>query len=321
MAERDISRRDILKVAGLLIAGGSTAAALEACGVIPPSIAPSILPSRTPGLTPSSVAIEATPSPSAVPTHEPTPKPTEKPTPRPTPEPTPEPMPSPVTTHTPEVWIKYQGPQVIWHGDETRPNVYLTMDDGFNASNIDSTLKIANENGIKMTFCPIGRLIGRNPGMYKEIVSEGHDVQNHTFTHSRLDNKSNEQIKTEVLKARDALWNAVGFEYPQSFLRPPGEFGVTGISVYEPLLAATQELGYRILVWDISSAGTSYGATSATAKQVAQIEKNVETHMHNGGISLQHAINVDVAAFPDIVSFVKRNGWKPITIREGLGKK
>lgn len=220
--------------------------------------------------------------------------------------------------HLPKDWIKYEGPQVIWHGDENSHKVYLTMDDGWNPSNMEKALRTANDYGIKMTFCPIGKLISRNPGMYKEIISEGHDVQNHTFTHTILDNKTKDRIKKEILKARDALWNAVGSEYPQGFLRPPGGAGVNGVAIYKPLFDATEELGYRVLVWDDSSAGTSFGAYDASPKHVAHVERNVESHMHNGAITLQHAINVDVAAFPHIVSFVKRNGWKPVTIREGL---
>lgn len=228
-------------------------------------------------------------------------------------------VPNPTTNHLPENWIKYQGSAVVWHGNENKLKVYLTMDDGWDPSNMEKALKIANDNGIKMTFCPIGKLIAKDKGMYKEITSEGHDVQNHTYTHARLDNKKKWRIKKEILEARDALWNAVEFEYPQGFIRPPGEYGVTGVSIYRPLFDAAQELGYRVLVWDISSAGTSFGAYSHTPKQVARIERNVENNMHNGSITLQHAINVDVAAFPHIVSFVKRNGWQPVTIREGLG--
>lgn len=303
MTERIISRRDFVRgVAGVVV----VALTADACSLLLPPDEASPNPSKTPNLSPNPATLEPVTTPT--PTHSPKPSPTPEPTPKPTPKP------------RSEQWIKYQGEQVVWNGDENKRNVYLTMDDGWNPSNMESALRIANDNGIKMTFCPVGKLIARNAGMYKEIVSEGHDIQNHTFTHSRLDTHSKAQIKDEVLKARDALWNAVGFEYPQGFLRPPGEFGVTGRTIYKPLFDATMELGYRVLVWDVSSAGTSYGATSATEKQVAQIEKNVEGHMHNGAISLQHAINVDVTAFPDIVSYVKRNGWKPITIRQGLGQ-
>jgi len=304
MSEKELSRRDVLKLAvfgGILI---GTASTFEACGITPPSVKPNATKTLEPEITPS-------------PTPEPTPTPSTEPSPAPelTPKPNPKPTSKPIIGR----WIKYQGPEVVWHGDRSKSNVYLTMDDCWSIKNVEKALKTANDNEIKMTFCPVGKVISRNPGMYKEIISEGHDVQNHTYNHQRLDTKTKQQIKKEILKARDALWNAVEFEYPQHFIRPPGEFGVTGVRIWEPLFDAAEELDYKVLVWDISSGGTGFGAFTAEPKQIAKVEKNVETHMHNGGISLQHAIDVDVAAFPHIVSFVKRNGWNPITIRQGLG--
>lgn len=295
MTERMISRRDFNT--GVLLLG--TAAFLEACGVVKPSNNPSTKPGKTPDTFPSATIFE---SPSVNPAFSPYPETTSTPTIEPTLKPAPEDI------------ERITAQEIVWHGDLKKPYVYLTMDDCYKPDNVEKALNAANKAGIKMTFLPVGKVIHLNPGLYKDIIASGHAIENHTFSHSRLDTHSKTQIKTEILKARDALWNAVGEETPQTFVRPRGGFGVFGYgnSAYQPLLDAASELDYKILMWDITSAGTSKYATTAS------VEKRVGKGMHKGGISLQHALNVDVSAFPQIIETILQRGFKPITIPQGM---
>lgn len=298
----EISRRDLLKASIL----GTTAVVLASCDSSLPikSLFPSQENKPNPTQTPEPTAIfSQEPTPTLEPTINPTAEPTLKPTPKP--EPTPE---------------KLKTGEIVWHGDTTKPYVYLTVDDCWNPSNVKKIFNAANKADIKITFLPVGRVIPLNPGLYKEIIAAGHAIENHTYNHPDLTKKTKSQIKTEILKARDALWKAVGFEYPQHFVRPPGGNGVFGYknSAYPPLYEAAQELGYKILMWNVSSAGTQFGAYSATSSQIATVEKNVINHMKNGAVSLEHAIDVDTAAFPYILEKVAEKGFKPITIPQGL---
>ena len=294
-----LTRRDFLKIArdaAIAVAGISVLELVNMygqplltppSGVANPGVSPR--PSDTPG--PTEQLPSQTPDATAVPSAEPTPKIT-----------------PPVTSeNTPTQELARIKPgEVIFTADTHRKIICLTVDDGFNKANMEKILHAANERKIKMSFLPIGRVIAQDPGLYREIIDAGHEVYNHTEHHVDLTTLSVQEVKDEVLRARDALWKAAGREIPQNLLRPP--FGAYNRGTIQ----AAAELGYGILMWDVTSAGTSRYAT------VNSIEKRIEGGLHNGAIVLQHPTPYDTAAFPVVLDNILSRGYNVVPVAKGL---
>ena len=180
------------------------------------------------------------------------------------------------------------------------------------------------DNNVRNTFCLIGDVIEKYPkSLIKDLFSEGFDFQNHTQTHSRLDGLTLNKILWEIQTADDTITNLTQNSTAPGFIRPPSEFGVTGISIYSHLLEALQQLNKRALVWGPLSDGTNFGPVSKTPAQIKTVINNVMNNpswgpMGNGTISLQHTIAVDTEAYPTILQKVKAKGLKPITVFEGI---
>lgn len=251
MAEKLISRRDILKAAAL----GGTALALERFGIAQASILPNIEP-----------------------------------------------------TH--EAAIITPG-QVFYTADTHRRIVCFTFDDG--GQRMRKVMDIANKRRVKMTFFPTGNAINADPKLYKDMYEAGHEIGNHTQSHADLTTLTAVKIESQVVHAREALWNAVGKEVPQSLLRPPFGAGVRSSKDVDPdLLKTAKKLGYGIVMWNVTSAGTSKYAT------VDSIKKRVESSLRNGVIVLEHPTLFDTTAFADILDYALSQGFTPQTISEGL---
>lgn len=238
--------------------------------------------------------LTASPSPSFTPTLAPTPIPESTPTPEP--------------KNTPA--------EVVFYGDRTKPKIYLTVDDCYDPRNVETALNVAEKYKVKLTFFPIGKVIGLAPDLYKEAVSKGHAIENHTWSHEWLSGLAASEIEYQILKQHEAVQNAVGQDYNQFFLRPPGGSGIYGGN-YAPLLAVCGKLGYKIAMWCSDSNGwRMYPKTDSQAENY--ILQNVFRNFFKGAIVLQHAIPGDMIALPAVIQEAKADGWQVDTLRSDI---
>ena len=73
-------------------------------------------------------------------------------------------------------------PSGIWRGKETDA-VYLTFDDGPNPKVTPWVLDLLSQFQLKATFFLIGKNVQEHPELLDRILSEGHQIGNHTMNH------------------------------------------------------------------------------------------------------------------------------------------
>ncbi|MGB8915659.1 MAG: polysaccharide deacetylase family protein, partial [Candidatus Sulfotelmatobacter sp.] len=73
--------------------------------------------------------------------------------------------------------------------------IALTYDDGPNDPHTLRLLEVLAKHSVHATFFLIGRYVQQRPEIVREIVSAGHVVGNHTFTHPLLIFKSATEIR------------------------------------------------------------------------------------------------------------------------------
>ncbi len=79
--------------------------------------------------------------------------------------------------------------------------VVLTFDDGPIAGPSSTVLDVLAAEGVKATFFLIGRNAAANPGLCRRIVSEGHTLAHHSFSHPWTFRKLGEEAgKADILK-------------------------------------------------------------------------------------------------------------------------
>lgn len=127
--------------------------------------------------------------------------------------------------------------------------VALTFDDGPDKVRTPEILKVLDEYNVKACFFCIGKKIKGNETLLKDIMSRGHLVGNHSYTHSALlPCYSLKALKKDYLTCQFALEQVT--LQPVRLFRPP--FGVTNPTVAK----AVQTLGYTSIGWDVRSLDT-----------------------------------------------------------------
>ena len=120
------------------------------------------------------------------------------------------------TAALPQSWLMTRGP----HAAVSRQQeIALTFDDGPHPEHTPRLLDVLAVAGAKGTFFVIGEQVLRHPKLVRRMADEGHEIGNHTWTHSEPSQTSAAQFLEEVLQTRRMIQNLTGRDC--RLMRPP----------------------------------------------------------------------------------------------------
>jgi peptidoglycan/xylan/chitin deacetylase (PgdA/CDA1 family) len=162
-----------------------------------------------------------------------------------------------------------------WYVDDAGPmGIALTMDDGPHPVYTPQVLEVLAHYGVLATFNMIGRQVGQNLSLVREVSAAGHTVTNHTWDHADLTHYSVAQAGAEMDRCNDALADAN--QHPTIFRAPYGNWSK---AVFEACAARRlRPVGWSVdpRDWDTAHVDTQ------------QIVQNVLAHTRPHAIILEH---------------------------------
>ncbi|MFE9252988.1 polysaccharide deacetylase family protein [Streptomyces sp. NPDC007088] len=178
--------------------------------------------------------------------------------------------------------------------------IALTFDAG-PSRHTPQLLKILKEKKVHATFFLLGKNhIERYPKLVKRISDEGHEVAQHTWSHRRLTDLSDTEVRREMSRTQKAVKDLTGKE--PTLMRPPQ--GRTSDEVSK----ICEEFGIAQVLW------------SATAKDYSTndsklIEKRILDQSSRDGIILLHDLyQGTVPAVPGIIDALRKRGYTFVTV-------
>ncbi len=108
-------------------------------------------------------------------------------------------------------------------------------------------LDLLRDAGVRATFFVVGERAARAPEVVRQIVAEGHEVGNHTWSHPNLWLCGPRRTEREISKAHDLLAGLTG-RGPR-FFRPP--WGMVNLAVFPAL----RSFGTRCVLWSVQPEG------------------------------------------------------------------
>ena len=124
--------------------------------------------------------------------------------------------------------------------------VALTFDDGPHGTLTPRVLDILRDNNVKGTFFMQGCNVKAHPQVVRRMVSEGHEVGNHTWNHAYLSKVSREKAESQLQSTNEAIRNACGIV--PVVMRPPGGYTNAGVASW-----ARQRFGFTTIMWDVDT--------------------------------------------------------------------
>ncbi|MBG9588504.1 polysaccharide deacetylase family protein [Cytobacillus firmus] len=184
----------------------------------------------------------------------------------------------------------------------------MTFDDGPGV-NTDEILTILREEDVKATFYLTGKEIEHHMEDAKKIVEEGHEIGNHSYSHSRMVLKSPTFIKEEIEKTDDLI-RQTGYEGEIHF-RPP--YGKKLFLL--PYYLSKQER--KTVLWNIEP--ESFPDIEGDADKITEyVEENIEP----GSIILLHVMyesrEESLKSVKKIIASLKEQGYQMTTVSDLL---
>lgn len=183
-----------------------------------------------------------------------------------------------------ELMQRYEAP--INRVDTNERQVALTFDVAWGSENIEDILDILDKYNAKATFFLVGSWVDDNEDLVKEIHNRGHEIGNHSNTHSSFTEISKENKEDELLITSTKIKNLTGEDV--DLFRPP--FG----NVDKETMDVCESLGYHTIKWDVDSGDWK---NLGPVYIVDRVSKNTRS----GSIILFHASSRDVSTYLDDV--------------------
>lgn len=211
--------------------------------------------------------------------------------------------PKPVVSSIDELPFGISGYYIGYDNREKR--VSLTFDIGYVPENHEFMRQLAAQ-GIRATFLVIGDPISRYPEVIAEILDNGHELGNHSFTHDNmLLTNSVGDIGAELRLTEKVVQEARPGVTTKPLFRAP--FGAINDEVVQIAYAE----GYHVMGWTIDSGDWHDDVTAD------KIYNKVVNNMCPGAIVALHDINPESkVAIPRIIDYLKRNGYTFVTLSE-----
>ena len=197
--------------------------------------------------------------------------------------------------------------------ENAKGTVYLTFDDGPSA-NTDDILRILKENNVLATFFVVGKTDEKSLERYKRIVSEGHTLALHSYTHdfsqiyASLDN-----FKKDYYAISDLIYNTTGVR--SKYYRFPGgsSNSVEEIDMQKPVDFLKKE-GVKYFDWNVMS-----GDAVRVPPSAKELYNNVITGVYNtkNAVVLMHDLPEKIStveALPKIIKKLKKENYLMLPI-------
>lgn len=203
-------------------------------------------------------------------------------------------------------------PLLALRGRANKPWVALTLDAGADAAPVPAMLKTLRDRSVKITFFLTGKWIKDNPELTRQIVADGHEIANHTFTHPDMRNLSDAAILKE-LDDTEALLEETAGATSRPFFRPP--YGAYDKRVLQLIVGQ----GYLPIYWTLDSLD-SVGEPKTPDFLLERVTAKLPADKLRGAIILAHCGSQPTAeALPRILDRFAEMGFEVKKVSEVLG--
>lgn len=185
--------------------------------------------------------------------------------------------------------------------------IALTFDDGPHPYLTDRILNTLDQYGVKATFFMVGVNVQNYPNTARKVLSRGHEVGNHTFSHPLVTKLSQSGLEHEISACEDALEELC--EYRPHLFRPPE--GALTASVSD----CTEQGDYSLVLWSLDTRDWE-------VKNTQKIVRTVLDQVQAGDIILMHDYIGVGSKTPEALEILLpeliARGYEPVTVSELL---
>ena len=195
--------------------------------------------------------------------------------------------------------------ELITHVDTKEKVVALTYDDGPNPPYTNQLLNLLERLQVKATFFVVGKNVEQHPETVQLLVSKGHELGNHSYSHAQLVWKTPWFVRSEIEKT-DKLLRQLGVKQEIHFRAPYG----FKLLILPYLLAKMHK---KNIMWSVNPRDFAEGNSEVIENYVVeQVRPGSIILMHDGGGDRSPTI----AATEGLIQKLQEQGYQFKTVSE-----
>ena len=188
--------------------------------------------------------------------------------------------------------------------DNRQKRVALSFDLGYAEGNKELKEMLA-ARGIRATFFVLGGALVRHPYIIGQILDNGHELGNHSYTHDNMLRMAESTIRWELGLTEQLTQEAYPGATTKPIFRAP--FG----AINDTVVKVSNGEGYHVVGWTVDSRDWTDNITADA------IYQRVVEHVCPGAIIAFHDVNpANAAALPRLLDYLEDNGYRFVTVSE-----
>ncbi|MFD7919316.1 polysaccharide deacetylase family protein [Streptomyces sp. NPDC059740] len=182
-----------------------------------------------------------------------------------------------------------------------RREIALSFDDGPSAEYTPGILEVLRRNGVRATFCVIGRNAVEHPDLLRAVTDAGHLIANHSWSHAQLTGLPEQEAREELSRTSDVIERTLGA--PPVIARAPyGDWN-------DATLRICAELGMSPLGWSVDTDDWEMPGVARIVRTVmAEVRPGSVILSHDGGGNRVQSISALAAYLPRLLDA----GYRPV---------
>lgn len=176
-------------------------------------------------------------------------------------------------------------------GNPSRPYVALTIDLEVGDERVPQLLATLREQQVRVTFFVLGQWVEQHPQLVRQIIADGHELANHSYSHPDFRSLSDAQIAAELARTEALVQELGGTTRP--YFRPP--YGAYNQRVLEAVAAQ----GYLLVMWNVDSQD-AVGSPKTAELMLTSLTATLPPEALAGAIILTHCCNTH-HPLPDVL--------------------
>jgi peptidoglycan/xylan/chitin deacetylase (PgdA/CDA1 family) len=204
-----------------------------------------------------------------------------------------------------EYWVKNH--LVINRVNTSEKAVALTFDDGPDPATTPAVLASLDKHDVKATFFVVGNRAEANPKLLKKIVTAGHELGNHSYSHKDFNKVDGAGIRSEIVRTNEIIEKLTGQK--AILFRPPGGY------LSNEMIRITQEEKVKVAYWswetdskDWRNRNSQYIADYVT-DHIAPGQIIILHDGGNNGLTTARAVDL-------MISQIEKKGYRFMTMGE-----
>ena len=202
----------------------------------------------------------------------------------------------------PRVHLKELPPAPIYKGHPDKPMVSFIINVAWGNEYLSQMLATLKKHNISATFFLEGNWVKKNPELAKMIVTAGHEVGNHSYTHPDMKKLTASMAREQMVQTNEVIEAATGVKSVRWFAPPSGSYN-------EETVKVASELKMKTVMWTVD--------TIDWQKPTPEVLLNrVITKIGNGSMVLMHPTEATAKSLNRMITLIEKKNLEIGTVTE-----